>query len=558
MPESESKCARLRRHLAEPGLVLVVGAHDALSAKLIEEAGFPAVWASGFGISAVSAVPDANILTMTENLDAVTRMSEAVGIPVIADCDTGYGNAINVIRTVHEYERTGAAGICVEDNVFPKRCSFYAGVRRELVPTEEHARKIEAAKAAQRDPAFLVVARTEALIAGWGVDEALDRARAYASAGADAVLVHSKAPTFDELAAFARAWDGAVPLVAVPTTYPDVTAEALLAAGFKMAIFANQPLRAAIPAMRAALQAMRDAGRPGVIERDIAPLEQVYELVGVPDLKESERRYLPATPATGAIIIAAGFEEEMMPLIRDRPKSMLEVRGETILERQVRSLRAAGIHDISVVRGYRKESVNLPGLRYFDNDRYRETGELASLFQAEEAMNGRFVFLYSDILFEAAVLGRLLRSTADIAVVVDRSWHDSNRTGIEKPPLRPDLVITSVPTVPHHRFVADEAGTALVRIGQRLRPDEAHAEFIGMALFSERGARVLIDTYRSALQRPEAGFHEAASIDRATMTDLLQEIVTRGHRVTCVDIYKGWMEIDSFDDYRRAWAEVTD
>src|SRR3990170_2706953 len=140
--------------LDRPRVALAAGAHDALSAKLAQEAGF-----------------------------------DAVGIPVIADCDNGYGNAINVMRTVAEFERAGAAGVCIEDNEFPKRCSFYSGVRRDLVPTEEHVRKIEAAKSAQRRPEFVVIARTEALIAGWGLDEALARARAYAAAGADAILV---------------------------------------------------------------------------------------------------------------------------------------------------------------------------------------------------------------------------------------------------------------------------------------------------------------------------------------------------------------------------------
>src|SRR2546426_5100558 len=127
--------------LRGPGIVLAAGAHDALSAKLAEQAGFDAIWAGGFGISAVQAVPDANILTLTETLEAVRRIVDTVGIPVVADCDNGYGNAINVMRTAAEFERAGAAGICIEDNEFPKRCSFYAGVRRDLVPAEEHARK---------------------------------------------------------------------------------------------------------------------------------------------------------------------------------------------------------------------------------------------------------------------------------------------------------------------------------------------------------------------------------------------------------------------------------
>src|SRR3989475_6824973 len=151
--------------LRGPDVVLAAGAHDALSAKLAEQAGFDAIWASGFGISAVQAVPDANILTLTETLEAVRRIVDAVGLPVIADCDNGYGNAINVMRTAGEFERAGAAGICIEDNEFPKRCSFYAGVRRDLVPAEEHARKGEAAAAAPPGPGVLGVARPQALIA---------------------------------------------------------------------------------------------------------------------------------------------------------------------------------------------------------------------------------------------------------------------------------------------------------------------------------------------------------------------------------------------------------
>src|SRR5437870_4403047 len=149
-PTREIMTDARRMLLPAEGIVLAAGAHDALSAKLAEEAGFDAIWASGFGISAVQAVPDANILTLTETLEAVRRIVDAVGIPVIADCDNGYGNAINVMRTAGEFERAGAAGICIEDNEFPKRCSFYAGVRRDLVPVEEHARKIEAAAAARR------------------------------------------------------------------------------------------------------------------------------------------------------------------------------------------------------------------------------------------------------------------------------------------------------------------------------------------------------------------------------------------------------------------------
>ena len=531
---------------------LAAGAHDALSAKLAEEAGFDAVWASGFGISAVQAVPDANILTLTETLESVRRMAEAVEIPVIADCDNGYGNAINVMRTVSEFERAGAAGICIEDNEFPKRCSFYAGVRRDLVPIGEHVGKIVAALSARRDPGFAIIARTEALICGLGLDEALERARAYADAGADAVLVHSKAKDFGELRGFAARWDRAVPLVAVPTTYPAVDPAELHRAGFRLAIFANQALRSAIVAMKACLREMRESGRVASVEGRIAPLEEVYRLVGVPELKANEKRYLffgPEPPK--AVILAAGYEPQLMPLIADRPKTMLEVRGRTILERQVDALADCGIADVVVVRGYRKEQVTVAGVRYVDNDRYADTGELYSLLQAGSQLGGRVVILYGDILFEPSILRRLLETEADVAVVVDRAFHDAQQAGLAPHGVPPfDLVVTETP--PNGpRFVPPEGGSRVLRIGPDVPAAEAHGEFIGMAMLSAAGAVTLRAVHAELAEA------RAEGLERASFTHILQAMVDRGQRVVAVDIHKGWMEVDSFEDYRRAWAEVT-
>src|SRR5262244_782365 len=162
--QPHTKGAALRRLLASPSPIVLAGAHDGLSARLVEEAGFDGVWASGFEISASHAVPDASILTMSEMLDASRRMTDAIAIPVVADADTGFGNAINAIRTVQAFERAGIAGLCIEDNVFPKRCSFYPGVKRLLTDIDEQALKIGAAVGARATPEFVVIARTEALI----------------------------------------------------------------------------------------------------------------------------------------------------------------------------------------------------------------------------------------------------------------------------------------------------------------------------------------------------------------------------------------------------------
>ena len=552
---------KLRDLLKRPGIIKVVGAHDALSAKLIQEAGFDAVWASGFGISAaLKCIPDASFITSTEQLDVERNMAEAITIPIIADCDTGYGNALNVIRTVHDHERAGIAAICIEDNLFPKRCSFYAGVRRELIPIEEHCGKIIAAKASQTVPDFMVIARTEALIAGWGREEALRRAEAYAEAGADAVLIHSKSPTFDELSGVARAWSSKVPLVVVPTIFDGVTAAELEEAGFKIVIYANQVVRAGIKAMRDALTVMKEDTRPGSVNDRVVPLKEVYDLVGVPKMQQDEREFLPVGgQQVTAIIAAAGFEKQLLPLIEDKPKCLLDIKGKTILERQVSALNACEIKNIALVRGYRKEAIALPNIRYYDNDRYEDTGDLWSLFCAEHEMKGRCVLLYGDIIFDTAVLEKLLKSPADIALVVDLAWQDQQRRGTPRLQLKPDLVTLQHPPfwTGSPRFVMPDEDNVVKRIGQDLSPDEAHGEFVGLTMLSENGTELLKRTYREAgVTYANKGFHEAGAFSKASLTDMIQELIDQGHAVHCVPIYKGWMEVDSFEEYQKAWAKI--
>ena len=552
-----NKARILRDLLARPGLVPAVGAHDALSAKLIEAAGFPVVWSSSFTVSAAQrAMPDVNLLTMTETLEAATHINRAVDVPVIADCDNGYGNAVNVVRTVEEYERAGIAGLCLEDNIFPKKCSLYPGMRRELLPIDEHAGKIRAAKRAQHDPATVVISRTEALIAGWGMAEALRRAHAYADAGADMILMHSKAPTAAEVLEFMRLWDRPTPIVVVPTLYPSVTFEELETAGVKLVIWANQVLRGAVRGMQAALGTLGRTRRLSALDDHIVTLEEIYRHVGVEEFKEIEREFLPRGVSDArAVVIAAGSGKSLLPLTQDRPKCMLDIKGRTVLERQLETLRACGLHEIAVVRGYRKETVVAPGARLYDNDAYEETGELASLFAAEPELQGRFVFLYSDVLFERAVLEKVLRASGDVVIAVDRAWVDQRDRLL--PLAKPvDLVVTSEPPRAGRRTLGEEALDRLVRIGQRLPPDATDGEFIGLAAFSARGAELLRETYARARAAGDVPFHEAASVRQAAFTDALQALVDAGHAVTCVSTYKGWLEIDTFDDYQRAWAEI--
>jgi phosphoenolpyruvate phosphomutase len=552
---------KLRAALKKPGALKVVGAHDALSARLIERAGFDGVWASGFAISAsLKCIPDASFITSSEQLEIERNIADAVSIPVIADCDTGYGNALNVMRTVNDRERAGVAAICIEDNVYPKRCSFYAGVRRELIPIDEHCGKIKAAKAAQTVPDFMIIARTEALIAGWGQEEALKRAEAYAEAGADAVLIHSKSKTFDELKSVYMSWSGGVPLVVVPTIFDQTTAKEMEQAGAKIIIYANQPVRAAIRAMRDTLDVIRKDTRPGAANDQIVSLSEVYDIVGVPQMEQDEKAFLPiGGEKITAIIPAAGFEKQLLPLIEDKPKCLLDIKGKTILERAVAALNEANIKEIAVIRGYKKDAIALPNIRYYDNDRYEETGELFSIFCAESEMKGRTIILYGDIIFDTTILEKLLKSPADFALVVDLSWRDQLERGVAPAHLNPDLVRLANPPGGSHlsRFVMGEDEYRITKIGQHLPLDQVHGEFIGMAMFSEKGTHALRECYRSSQERyKSSGFHEAAGVSKASFTDLIQELIDRGHHVEAVPVFKGWMEVDSFEEYQNAWAKI--
>src|SRR5260370_1365889 len=269
----------LKDKLAGSELVTVVCAHNALSAGLAEEAGFDGIWASGFELSAAYGVPDASLLSFSQPLDMTRAMIEQIAVPLVADLDTGYGNAINVRHVVGAYARAGSASVVIEDKTFPKDTSLLPGARQELVRVEEFQGKIEAARAAGAGHDLLVIARTEALIADLGIEEALRRGAAYAEAGADLLLIHSKQKTPDEIVAFTERWPGRVPLVIVPTAYPQLTEAKVRGLGkIAIVIYANHAVRAAVTAMREVFAAIRRDGGIHRLDPQIPPAHATFEL----------------------------------------------------------------------------------------------------------------------------------------------------------------------------------------------------------------------------------------------------------------------------------------
>ncbi|MER6028208.1 isocitrate lyase/phosphoenolpyruvate mutase family protein [Streptomyces sp. NPDC001851] len=286
-PRHPSFRSVLAARRAAGGAVRVAGAHDALGGRLAESAGFDAVWASSLEVSAARCLPDASVLTMTEYLQAAANTQKAIGIPVVADVDTGYGNNLNVAHMVREYEAAGITAVAIEDKQFPKMNSFVA-TSHTLVDTETFCSKLRVAKQARRTEDFFVIARTEALIDGLGVEVALERCHAYVDAGADAVLVHSKRPTNEQVLAFLAEWRDRAPVVVVPTTYPDWHIDDAVKAGVSTVIYANQGLRATIRALRETYGTILDRGATTELEDRIASVKDIFSLQRLADWQELE------------------------------------------------------------------------------------------------------------------------------------------------------------------------------------------------------------------------------------------------------------------------------
>ena len=282
--------ARLRQMLSQPEPVLAPGAYDALSARLIEQAGFPAVYMTGFGTAAtLLGRPDVGLLTMTQMVDNARRIVQAVDVPVIADADTGYGNAINVVQTVREYERAGVAGIHIEDQVAPKRCGHMEG--KQVIDSGEMAEKIRAAVEARSSPDFVIIARTDAR-AVEGMDGALRRGRLYREAGADMLFVEAP-QSEDEVAAVARAFPD-TPLFfnwLEGGKTPPIPLVRLKELGFRVIIFPLGTVLVVTKALRNLLSQIREDGTPERALRQMVSFEDFLQVVGLPEIREWEKRF---------------------------------------------------------------------------------------------------------------------------------------------------------------------------------------------------------------------------------------------------------------------------
>jgi len=536
---------KILRNLFKKKLVRIVGAHDGLGAKLIGESGFDGVWASGLEISASYGLPDANILTMSEYLERAIEMNEATTLPVIADCDTGYGNVNNVIHMVEKYEKAGIAAICIEDKLFPKVNSFIEG-RQDLADVEEFCGKIRAVKNTQKNPDFMIIARVEALIAGWGMKEALKRANAYAESGADAILIHSKKKDNKEILEFCKNFKKQIPIVVVPTTYPNFNEKEMPKHGIKLVIYANHILRSTIKAVSKTLEILNKTGELASIENHIVPLSKVFELQGMTTLKNNEKNYLKTNMSDTQILIpAAGSPPKNIEklkkidkfIAKNYPVSLIKIRDKSILEMNIDTAKMNNIDKFKIIVGYKSELFNnykkIKNLKVIKNLNYSKTSQIDSIIMGLDP-NLNSIIIFSDIIYEKEILQRLISRDDDISLAIDVINQNSSDFC--------DMTITQKKPIRDGRILTQHRANIIEKIQKGLDLKKSNYEFVGISYFSKKGTKTLINEYQKLKKTSK-------NLDFNT---LINHLIKKNIKVNAIEINGGWMEIRSKKQFEQA------
>jgi phosphoenolpyruvate phosphomutase len=529
----QTKAARLRELIQIPQPAFLMEAHNGLSARVVEEAGFDAIWASGLSISAALGVRDSNEASWTQVLEVLEFMSDATRVPILVDGDTGYGNFNNMRRLVRKLEQRNIGGVCIEDKLFPKTNSFINGTAQPLADIDEFCGRIKAGKDSHLSDDFVIVARVEAFIAGWGLAEAMKRAEAYRQAGADAILIHSAKRNPSEILAFKQEWGDRLPVVIVPTKYYTTSTDVFREHGFAAIIWANHMMRACITAMQNTAKVIFQEQSLINVEDNVAPIAEVFRLQGAEELEEAEKRYLPQNAKiTRAIILGAAHGPEMGQLTDARPKCMLDVAGMPVLTHIVETYRAAGLKDITVIRGWKKEAVNLEGVQYCDNDDEQEPTEAYSLFKAISALDGACIISYGDVLFKKYIPLELMEVEADFSVIVDSSWKDSrNRDRYA------EYVTCSIPYSKH----STSKEVSLLNVSENIPPKSIDGEWMGFLKTSPAGTKFLAELLVRLCEH-------GPQVKPLQMVDVLRHIIDSGKTIQVIYTSGNWLDIDRVED----------
>ena len=531
------KTTQLKNMLDSNDLEFILEAHNGLSARIVEEAGFKGIWGSGLALSAQHAVRDNNELSWTQVVEQLGFMTDVTTIPILLDGDTGYGDFNNMRRLVRKLGQIDVAGVCIEDKLFPKSNSFIQGETQPLEDIQTFCGKIKAGKDSQTDDDFSILARVEAFIAGWGLDEALRRAEAYHAAGADAILIHSKHSQPDEVLEFAAEWANRSPLVLVPTKYYATPTEVFEQAGISLVIWANHMIRACISAMQATAANIYETRSLVESEENIATVSEIFRLQGADELLEAEKRYARGgSHPVSAIVLAASRGQGMDELTRERPKVMLPVAGVPMLRRQVDKFKKQGINEITVVAGYRWDAIDVQGADVLLNEQWETTGELASLDCAIEKFGADTVVIYGDLLFRSYMLHNLLDWDAELLVAVDSSPLTGASGNAN------DKAWCSAPD--NRAMYQQKVSLEQVSLENRFSGREADGRWIGMLRVAGQGGQYL----RAAL----ATLKQRDDFSMLGIPHLLNQLVEDGHAPQVQYVTGHWMDINNLADLERA------
>lgn len=534
------KTKSLRQLIESPQLSFLMESHTALSAKIVHETGFKGIWASGLGMSATMGVRDCNELSWTQVLEILEFMNDAVTIPILLDGDTGYGNFNNLRLLVQKLESRGIAGVCIEDKLFPKTNSLLDSHAQPLAEIDEFCGKIKAGKDTQKDSDFCIVARVEAFIAGWGLNEALKRAEAYRKAGADAILIHSKQRDASEIAAFAREWGRRSPLIIVPTTYYSTPVEVYEEHGINVVIWANQLLRGTITALKKLAYRIYQDRSVVRVEDNIEPLGEIFRLQGVNELLEAEERYLKTSQSQkpNAIILAASRGKELQELTLNRPKTMISIAGKPILLRLVDDLKEHGVKDITVVSGYMAEAINVPGISLVTNPDYSKSKDLSSLYYSIEKVGENTIIVYGDLLVRRYIIRDLFETKAPVTVVIDSDTYEKLKNGV------PGDYVRCSKKDDRGIFNSNVQLLTAFNKGDSFNTSEIDGQWIGMMRVNGKGC----DWLKASLEHlsKKDNFHQLS------ITDLLNHMVQSGHSVSVMYISRHWLDVNELIDIEKA------
>lgn len=534
---SLSKSTKLRALLESNQLEFIMEAHNGISAQIVEKAGFKGIWGSGLSMSAQFGVRDSNEASWTQVVDMLEFMSDATEIPILLDGDTGYGNFNNMRRLVKKLEQRGIAGVCIEDKQFPKTNSFIDGERQPLADVYEFSGKIKAGKDSQYDDDFCIVARVEALIAGWGIKEALRRAEAYHKAGADGILIHSKLSQANEILEFANEWANRSPLVIVPTTYYSTPTDVFRKANISLVIWANHMIRASVAAMEKTSAAIYASESVVNVEDNIAPVKKLFLLQGAAELNEAQERYLhPKGSETNAIVLAASRGFALAELTEDKPKVMLSIGGKTVLRHLLDEFKNQNINKVTLVAGYKPEAIDSSGIEMHINKEYETTGELASLSQVVSEFHEDMIITYGDLLFRSYILRDLLENDGEVVAVIDSNVENENYSG------SPDYAYCSQEE--DRAIFKQDAYLNHVSEEKKSSSETPTGRWIGMLRVRGQG--------KQWIEEAIAELKKHENFQQMSLADLLNQLIKQNHPVKVQYINGHWVDINALTDIDRA------